>query len=78
MCGNLLEQRRWVMNHAFLVVCAVIWVGVVSGMLLPLGHGVHLLYWNLLLGQVFLNLGSGNFKFHDELSQQGSAIKYAE
>ena len=28
-------------------------------------------------GQVFLNLGSDNFKFHDVMSRQGSAIKYA-
>ena len=26
------------------------------------------------MGQVFLNLGSGNFKFHDEMSKQGSAL----
>ena len=34
--------------------------------------------WSLLLGPVFLNLGSGNFKFHDIMSRQGSEIKYAE
>ena len=27
---------------------------------------------------MFLNLGSGIFKFHEEMSRQGSAIKYAE
>ena len=34
--------------------------------------------WSLLLGRVSLNLGCGNFKFHDEMSRQSSAIKYAE
>ena len=37
-------------DSRFLVVRPVIWVGVVSGMLLPSEHGVHLLYWGNVLG----------------------------
>ena len=36
------------------------------------------MFCSLLLSQVFLNLGSGDSKFHDKLSKQGSAIKYAD
>ena len=44
----------------------------------PIEAWAHLLYGCLMLSQVFLNLGSGDSKFHDKLSKQGSAIKYAD
>ena len=70
MRGNPSKQRRWVMTRAFVVVCPVIWVGAAClGCICCTGE----MCWSLLLGQVFLNLGSGNFKFHNEMSRQSSA-----
>ena len=63
------KDDRWWLALCSCVSCDL--NGVVSGTVLRSGCGAH-------LGQVFLNLGSGNYKLHDEISRQGSGIKYAE
>ena len=70
-CGALLLGERGTSTRQIhLIVQWNMWESVRAKVM---GEGGEIC-WSLLLGQMFLNLGSGNFRFQDKMSRYSNKV----